>query len=79
MLDVKKYKLFANIKQRIVDRAVVEINEQTDIIVGYELIKTGRKVTAIRFNYIYKDIEKEKLIAKELARDEIKKMKERLK
>lgn len=42
------YKNFANMKKYVLDKAKEEINDITDIIFGYEAIKTGRKVTHIR-------------------------------
>jgi hypothetical protein len=43
-----KYPKFSNIKQRILEPAKNELS-QTDISFAYEPIKTGRRVTAIRF------------------------------
>lgn len=44
-----KYKAYGHFKQRILDPAKDELNAGTDIMFKYEPIKTGRKVTAIRF------------------------------
>ncbi len=49
-LDRKKgYTAFANIKQKIIEPAIVQINQKTDLLVEVEYIKEGRKVTAIKF------------------------------
>ncbi|MFY8352910.1 replication initiation protein [Pseudoalteromonas sp. SSM20] len=43
------YAKFNNFKRRILDSAVEKINETTPIIVNYEPIKEGRKISKIRF------------------------------
>lgn len=43
------YPRFNNLKLRLIDPAIVEINEKSDIDVQYELIKHGVKVTGLRF------------------------------
>lgn len=48
--DNKSYKQYRNLKQKVIDPAIKEINEGTDILLSYEEIKTGRKVTGIRFD-----------------------------
>ena len=45
----KAYKLYGNIKLKILSVAEREINEKTDISISFEEIKTGRKITAIKF------------------------------
>lgn len=55
-----KYPAFANIKQKVIDPAITEINKYSDINAKYELIKTGRKVTAIKFTFGYKNGAEEK-------------------
>lgn len=45
----KAYKLYGNIKLKILSIAEREINEKTDINIDFEEIKTGRKITAIKF------------------------------
>jgi len=49
-----KYKAFANIKQKVIEPAVTEINHCSNIEVRYELIKSGKKVSAIQFTFEYK-------------------------
>lgn len=43
------YPLFADIKRRIVDPAVKEINEKTDFLVSWGAVKEGKKVVSLRF------------------------------
>ncbi|MFD3158871.1 replication initiation protein (plasmid) [Haloimpatiens sp. FM7330] len=51
ILDIKKnqYTRYANLKQKIINKAQKEINTKTDINFDFEEIKTGRKVTSIKF------------------------------
>ena len=44
-----KFKQIGQFKEKVIDRAVREINDHTDILVCHEYIKTGRKVTAVLF------------------------------
>ncbi len=44
-----EYPLFANLKARVIDVAVEQINTHTDIKVKYETRKTGRKITHLDF------------------------------
>ena len=47
-----KYAEWGNFSKRVIAPAIQLINGNTDISVIWEPIKTGRKVTAIEFNYI---------------------------
>lgn len=49
MLDAEVYKNYFNLKQKVVEPAIKEINEYSDKIVSYHPIKTGRKVTELEF------------------------------
>lgn len=51
----KSYSAFSNVKLKIIDPAMREICEHSDIVADYELIKKGTKVSAIRFFYKYKE------------------------
>lgn len=54
-LDLKNndyYLNFKYFKRDILDKAINEINEKTDIKFTYDTEKTGRKITAIRFHLI---------------------------
>ena len=50
LLNAENYELYGNFKQKVLDVAIKEINEGTDIYVEYEPIKVKRKYIAIRFN-----------------------------
>ena len=51
ILDIKakSYNIYNNFKQKVLDIAEREINEKTDISIKFEELKTGRKVTAVKF------------------------------
>ncbi|MCB2296082.1 RepB family plasmid replication initiator protein [Clostridium algoriphilum] len=46
------YKNFATFRKKVLDMASEEINNASDIKFTYEQIKTGRKVTAIKFHIV---------------------------
>ena len=48
-IDDQKYTLVKDFRRRVIDIARREINGKTDIRFDYEAIKTGRKITHIRF------------------------------
>ncbi|MEZ4924810.1 MAG: replication initiation protein [Saprospiraceae bacterium] len=48
-IEPEQYKIFTMLKKRIIDTAVQEINEKTDLKVVYDLENEGRKITAIVF------------------------------
>ncbi|BDR68557.1 hypothetical protein K144316041_p10600 (plasmid) [Clostridium tetani] len=45
----KSYNVYANLKNKVILQAQKELNEKTDIKFTFEEIKTGRKVTSIKF------------------------------
>ena len=49
------YPAFANLRQKVLDVAVTEINECSDIDVAYVLLKSGQKVESVRFGYTFKE------------------------
>lgn len=49
MLGIEDTYSYANIKQRILDPCEIELEDKSDLSYDYQPIKTGRKVTAIRF------------------------------
>jgi plasmid replication initiation protein len=51
MLDigVEEYKLYADFKRKVLEKALNEINKTSALSFAYEEIKTGRKVTSIKF------------------------------
>lgn len=44
-----QYKIFTMLRERVIDVAVKEINQKTDLKVRYTLEKQGRKIVAICF------------------------------
>ena len=55
--ECENYTRFNNLKARVIDPAVTEINEKTDINVTYELFKDGKSYIGIEFYISYKSIE----------------------
>lgn len=51
-----KYKVINMFKDRVLDVAISEINEKTDINLEFTLIKTAKKVTHIDLSYYKKDV-----------------------
>ena len=47
--DVKSYNRFPDFRRKVLEKAQLEINELTDINIEFEPIKTGKKVTSIKF------------------------------
>ncbi|GCD13248.1 replication initiation protein [Clostridium tagluense] len=45
----KAYKLYSNVKNKVIIKAQKELEAKTDISFTYDEIKTGRKVTSIKF------------------------------
>lgn len=73
-----KYKAFANLKQKVIDTAIEEINACSDIVVSYEPIKRGRKVVSVRFDYVFKKGMEPTQEIKQGIQDVIKDIKRRL-
>jgi hypothetical protein len=49
-IDKKQYKVFADFKKRVLEPSYLEINsDKTNIRFSYDLLRTGRKFTDIRF------------------------------
>lgn len=55
-VEPEQYKTMCNFKIKVLDKAINQINEHTDITVKYEQHKTGRKITAISFSFKQKRI-----------------------
>lgn len=49
-IEKTEYKLYGHFKDKVLKISEREINEKTDITISFEEIKTGRKITAIKFN-----------------------------
>ncbi len=43
----RQYSIFSMLRKRVLDRAVEEINEKTDILISYDLERVGRKIVTI--------------------------------
>jgi plasmid replication initiation protein len=50
----KGYALFSNVKAKIIEISKREINEKTDLIISYSVIKQSRKVVALKFKITQK-------------------------
>jgi len=62
-----KYKKYNDFKKKVLEIAEREINEKTDINISFEEIKTGRKVTSIKFIIKSKEVKK-KILKKKLRK-----------
>lgn len=56
LLDCENYQRFPDFRRYVLEPAVREINQYTDINTEYSLIKQGRKVVAVDFTLLEKDI-----------------------
>ena len=54
-LGINEYKIMGNFKLRVLDSAVKEINEKTDLKVSYKQEKNGRKISGFEFNVLVKN------------------------
>lgn len=64
----KKYEVWKDFNIRVIKPAIERINAHTDLSVIYEPIKTGRKVTAVKFTYVVEAGAFEKPLRPRLAR-----------
>lgn len=53
-LGVNEYQIMGNFKLRVLDMAVNEINEKTDLKINYEQQKKGRKISGFQFKVLVK-------------------------
>lgn len=44
-----KYDIFRDFKRRVLDKAIIEVNTYSDLIVAAEYVREGRKVVKVRF------------------------------
>jgi len=58
-----KYKLYGDLKRKIINRAIKEINALSDIKLSFKEKKTGRKVTSLHFAIKPKEKEKQNWMA----------------
>ena len=54
-VESSEYKRMGNFKARVLDLAVQEINEKTDIKVSYEQVKKGRTIIGFKFKILDKE------------------------
>ena len=54
-VDAHEYKRMGNFKLRVLDLAVKEINEKSDIKISYEQVKKGRVIIGFKFKILTKD------------------------
>lgn len=62
-----EYKLFADLKKRVIEVIKDEINTKTAFTIDYELKKTGRKVIGIQWQIVEYNDEKQNLYFEKLA------------
>lgn len=58
-LDSKKYKTMSNFKRVVLDAAVNQINELTDIKVSYQQVKEGKEIKGFTFKFKTKETKKQ--------------------
>ena len=56
-LEMNEYQKMVNFKSRVLEPAIKQINELTDIHVKYEQYKTGRSISALSFTFKHKKID----------------------
>lgn len=59
-IEKDEYNRMSNFKARVLDPAIKQINEHTDITVTYEQYKQGRKIEGFIFKFKFKDTKKDK-------------------
>jgi plasmid replication initiation protein len=52
VLEIPETYRFADIKRRVVDMAVSELNKKADLVIQWQAIKRGRAVYSLRFEFI---------------------------
>lgn len=55
-LDINEYQKMVNFKSRVLEPALQQINDFTDITVKYEQYKTGRSITGVSFSFKSKKV-----------------------
>src|SRR5699024_9704752 len=54
-IEVDEYKAMSDFKKRVLDLAVSEINEKSDLKVSYEQVKKGVAIVGFKFKVLTKD------------------------
>ncbi|WOE33408.1 MULTISPECIES: replication initiation protein RepM [unclassified Acinetobacter] len=72
-LEVSEYQKMVNFKSRVLEPAIQQINDYTDINVKYEQYKTGRSITGLSFSFKQKkvdesEIRKEPILTEEFSK-----------
>ena len=57
-LEDTEYVLFGNLKAKVIEPAIKEINANTSLSLSYKTEKTGRKITELIFHIKFKDLKK---------------------
>jgi plasmid replication initiation protein len=60
-IEKKEYKLLADFKRKVIERAKTEINNKTEYYIDYTEIKESRKIVAIEWTIKKKDLEQKNL------------------
>ena len=55
-VEPKQYKTMSNFKARVLDHAIEQINQYTDITASYDQYKTGRAITGFSFKFKSKQV-----------------------
>ena len=66
-VEVTEYKAMCDFKKRVLQVAIDEINEKSDIKISYEQVKKGRSIAGFKFKVLAKD--KPKNLKQEIVRD----------
>ena len=69
LLDAEVYKTYQHFREKVIDKAIAEINEYSDKIVSYEPIKVGRRIGKIKLKIASKDTLKMLQIRAEIDRE----------
>lgn len=69
-MDADKYTEFRDFNKRVLIPTVEEINEHSDKILSYEFLKSGRKITAIKFLIDNKSVDEVLKIYQEIEEKE---------
>ena len=66
-VGIEEYKAMCDFKKRVLQVAITEINEKSDIKISYEQVKKGRSIAGFKFKVLAKD--KKKKAKQESVRD----------
>lgn len=66
-VETDEYKLISDLKKRVIDTAIKDINDTTDITVSYEQFKQGRTITHLLFKMKQKHTKQKKQAEKVIS------------